>query len=48
MTYDAGWLKKRVSTAATEYNKWTPSLKEAIKLTSNDSKSEPVVEPKHN
>ncbi|GFO61677.1 hypothetical protein GMST_40020 [Geomonas silvestris] len=40
MTYDTGWLKRRVSAAATEYDKWSPSLKEAMKLTPNNPSNE--------
>jgi hypothetical protein len=32
MTYDSGWLKKRVSAAANEYNQWPESVKQAMKL----------------
>jgi hypothetical protein len=35
MTYDSGWLIRRVSAAAHEYEKWTPSLKKSMKLTPN-------------
>lgn len=39
MTYDSGWLKKRVSAAANEYNQWPDSVKQAMKLTPTQSSS---------
>jgi hypothetical protein len=44
MTYDSDWLKRRVSTAANEYDNWTPSLKEAMKLTPNTKETEATKE----
>ena len=39
MTYDSGWLKRRVSAAANEYDKWPDSVKQATKLNSNGQTS---------
>jgi hypothetical protein len=44
VTYEPGWLKRRVSEAAREYRSWSPNLQDSMRLTETQHDA-PVQEP---